>query len=130
MTKSLVSLLFLILLCGAGCKQPPAPPPDQINAGLQVTLQTLPLQPKQMDATKFTVRLTDAQVRMVSGASVTIDLDMPGMDMGQNDITATPQSAGIYVGTGRFTMPGPWQATVTAVKSAAKTRKSFPVNVQ
>ncbi len=107
---------------------PPAPPVSSPN--LRVALSVSPQPTKQVDPATFTVRVTDATGQPVTGATVAVSLNMPGMDMGENKIMTAMQSSGTYVGTGRITMSGAWQATVTAAKGADKTTQAFPVQVQ
>lgn len=133
--------LFL-LTCGflavvlSGCRNnyemPPAPPPppNVVSPDLQIRLDMTPQPVRQMDRTTFTVRLTDAHARPVTGASVTADLVMPAMDMGRNAVAAAPQSPGVYAGVGRFPMDGDWRVSVTATKGAQRAVRSFPVKVR
>lgn len=122
------AMLYLTLAC-AGCAHPAAPIPVPSNAQWRMALTLTPAAPRQLDPTKFSVQITDGGGRPVSGASVTVRLAMPTMDMGQNQVTAQAGAAGVYVGTGRFTMPGRWQATVQATKSTLHQTQSFPVTV-
>jgi len=87
--------------------------------------------PVQMNKTQFLVQASDKQHRPVSGATVSLDLAMPGMDMGRNvvalkEMAATP---GSYTGTGRFPMAGDWQATVSAERGAVQESQTFPISV-
>ena len=103
--------LFL-LTCGflavvlSGCRNnyemPPAPPPppNVVSPDLQIRLDMTPQPVRQMDQTTFTVRLTDAHARPVTGASVTADLVMPAMDMGRNAVAADAAGAGRLCGGG------------------------------
>ncbi len=121
--------LGLTLAC-AGCAHQAAPAPPPANAHWHMTLTLAPNIPRQLEPTQLTVQGSDRAGRPVSGAAVTISLVMPSMDMGQNQVPATAAAAGIYTGTGRFTMPGRWQATVQAEKNALHQTQSFPVTVQ
>ncbi len=121
-----------VLVLGAGCSRPPALPPAPAGtAQWALALTAAPTPPRQLDPVQMTVRVTDARHKPVSGASVSAALTMPGMDMGRNEValreSATP---GIYIGTGRFTMPGDWSALVTARKGAARAAQAFPVTVR
>jgi len=118
------------LLCAGCASRPAALLPDQPDARLHLALQVTPVQPRQLDPTAFTVRVTDASGHPVTGASVTADLAMPTMDMGRNEVAARPGRPGSYTGTGRFTMSGAWQVAVTVRRGTEAARQSFPVNVQ
>lgn len=122
-------MLCLTLVC-AGCAHPMAPIPVPSNAQWHMALTLTPAAPRQLDPTQMTVQISDSRGRPVSGASVTIRLAMPTMDMGQNQVTAGAGAAGVYAATGRFTMPGRWQATVQAGKGGLEQTQFFPVTVQ
>ena len=76
------------------------------------------------------VQITDDKGKPVTGATVAVQLAMPAMDMGRNQAAAQAGAAGVYTASGRFTMPGDWQATVQADKGAAHQSQSFPVTVK
>jgi hypothetical protein len=55
---------------------------------------------------------------------------MPLMDMGKNEFRLADIGNGVYEGTGKFTMAGPWNVMVT-VKAAGKTAQQiFPARVE
>ncbi len=89
-----------------------------------------PKQPRQLDPAQFQVQVTDSRNRPVSGAALTVGLVMPAMDMGRNDVALHPAGPGIYIGTGRFTMPGDWKAAVSADKGAAHQSQTFSISVR
>lgn len=107
--------LLAALLC-AGCAPkdapPPAPPPPAPGSR-QITLDWTPKQPRSLDPTQFTVHVFDAQGQPQAADKVSLSLAMPTMDMGKNEVALKAASAGVYVGTGRFTMAGTWWGTVT-----------------
>lgn len=119
--------LCLALAC-AGCAHPAVPAPSLSNAQWRMALT--PAAPRQLDPTQMTVQISDSHGRPVSGAAVTLSLVMPAMDMGQNQVAAKAGAAGIYTATGRFTMPGQWQATVQATKNTLHQTQSFPITVK
>ena len=92
---------------------------------------THPTYPAQMNKTQFFVQMADKQHRPVSGATVSIALTMPGMDMGQNRVTLkeTAATPGTYTGSGRFSMSGGWQMTVSADRGTVHESQTFPVAV-
>ena len=119
------SLLFLVLC--AGCAPRPATPPEARNPQMNLALEMTPRLPKSLDPTALTVRVTDAGGKAVSGATVFLHLDMPAMAMGRNEVKARETQAGVYVGTGRFTMAGAWRVTVTASKGSERATQVFSV---
>ena len=115
---------------GAGCSPHlrPLPPADTVH--WKIALSVTPGQPRQLDPARFQVQVTDSRNKPVSGAAVTTELVMPAMDMGRNAVSLRETAPGNYTGTGRFTMPGNWAATVSADKGAAHQSQAFPVSVR
>ncbi len=125
-----VTFLVLVLLC-AGCTPRAATPPrEALNPNLRLALVTTPSPPSSLDPTTFTVQASDTKGRPVSGATVSVRLDMPAMTMGNNEIPIMPGEAGVYVGMGRFTMAGDWRVTVTAVQGGRSATQGFPLRVR
>lgn len=117
-----------ILLGGCAPKTPPSPlRPDP---DLRVALQLSPPSPRQLDVTTFTVRLKNSRGQPISEARVLIDLSMPAMEMGRNQVTPVLHGQGVYIGTGRFTMAGEWQATITVSGHGRRTTQAFPLQVR
>ncbi len=130
----LAAALFLAAAC-AGCASrdsttPPVSMAQASAAQWRIALTSIPAAPRQLDPAQFRVQITGSDGRPVSGASVTVQLAMPTMDMGQNQASAQPGAAGVYTAAGRFTMPGNWQVTVQADKGALHQSQSFPITVQ
>jgi nitrogen fixation protein FixH len=123
-------LVIGLILTGCAPHSVPRPLMMRYDANLNIALTTQPSSPRSLDPTHFTVTLKDAQGQPVTGANARINLQMPTMDMGQNRVVLSPQSPGLYVGKGRFTMSGDWQMTVTATKGSEHATQSFPVTVQ
>lgn len=120
-----------LLLLPVGCARPkPAAPPAPVSPNLHISLTISPAPPRQLDLSVFTVTVMDAQSRPVKEANVSVRLTMPTMAMPENVVTPKPVEAGTWVGAGRFTMAGTWQATVTATQGADKTTQAFPVTVK
>jgi nitrogen fixation protein FixH len=89
-----------------------------------------PAKPQQLDPILFTVQVRNRSGKPISSAIVTVNLAMPTMDMGRNSVVMSAVKPGQYVGTGRFTMAGSWEATVTAAKGKDGGDRVFPVEVQ
>jgi nitrogen fixation protein FixH len=131
MTRDLIkqgAALFLVL-ASAGCASHDAPPAAS-TAHWRIALTSAPASPRQLDPAQLNVQIAGSSGRPVSGASVNVQLAMPAMDMGQNQVTAQAGAAGVYTATGRFTMPGDWQVTVQADKGALHQSQSFPITVR
>ena len=132
MKRAVIGLAAACL--GTGCsphRRPPlsAPPPAG-TAQWRIAFSVTPNMPRQLDPAQFQVKLTDTHKKPVRGAAVTVRLAMPAMDMGRNDVGLREATPGIYIGTGRFTMPGDWQATVSADKGTAHQSQTAAVSVQ
>jgi hypothetical protein len=84
----------------------------QESGSLLVSLALNPYPPTVTKASDFEVTLADATGRPMAGATISVNLTMPGMMMPPNQVTLEPAEAGIYRGTGRFTMRGPWRMEV------------------
>ena len=122
--------LCLLPAC-AGCAPPAAlPPPPPSNARWHMALTLTPAAPRQLDPAEFRVQVSGSHGEPVSGATVTLQWVMPSMNMGQDGAKASEGAAGVYAATGRFTMPGRWQATVQADKGTLHQSQAFPVTVR
>jgi len=126
--------LFLAVAC-AGCASRDSTTPQVSRAQVsrahwRIALTSTPAMPRQLDPVQFNVQITGSGGRPVSGASVMVQLAMPTMDMGQNQVAAQAGAVGVYTAAGRFTMPGEWQVTVQADKGALHQSQSFPITVQ
>ncbi len=81
------------------------------------TLKVEPYPPVAMKAAVLELAVTDLAGQPVSGAAVTFDLSMPGMEMPVNRPEATEQENGSYRAAAMFTMSGAWRL-VASVSSA------------
>jgi hypothetical protein len=73
----------------------------------------------------FQILVTDSNGQPVSDATVSLDLNMTTMNMGNNHVAATPLGKGYYAGKVFFSMPGPWQATVGIQRNGQTTTVQF-----
>lgn len=128
--KGAVIGLAAAVCLGAGCSPHLRPLPPAETAHWKIAFSVTPGQPRQLDPALFQVQVTDKNKKPVSGAAVTAELVMPAMDMGRNAVPLHETTPGTYTGTGRFTMPGDWEATVSADKGAAHQARTFPVSVR
>ncbi len=76
------------------------------------------------------VHLTNAEGDTLAGARVTADPSMPAMDMGKHPVTLAPAAPGDYQTSLRFTMPGAWNVTVTAVRGRERAVQTVSVTVR
>ena len=119
----------VLLLC-AGCTHQ-SPPVVPVGTGQwRIAFSVTPAAPRQLDPAQFQVKLTDTRTKPVRGAAVMVRLAMPTMDMGRNEVGLREATPGTYIGTGRFTMPGDWQATISADKGAVHQSQTAAVSVQ
>ncbi len=72
----------------------------------------------------FTVTLTANQVPLTD-ATVSLDLSMLDMDMGQQTITLTPQQSGAYAAAASLSMLGHWQVVVHAETNSGPITATF-----
>jgi nitrogen fixation protein FixH len=85
----------------------------QTADGLTITLEK-PTAPVALRDYELVVSLADAQGQPVDGASVYLDLTMPGMVMGVNQPLAEPLGNGRYRVRTAYSMDGNWRTTVHA----------------
>ena len=71
-----------------------------------------PYPPSVTKSSDFEVILTDTAGKAVSGATISLDLTMPGMYMPPNQLQMQSSGEGKYHAAGRFTMRGPWRIEV------------------
>jgi len=63
-----------------------------------------------MDPVEFSLVLKEQSGNKLKGATVMIDLVMPGMEMPENKVKMQENANNEYSGTGMFTMKGDWRA--------------------
>jgi len=130
LSRTALCLLGVLLLSG-GCTPSSRPTAPADTAHWSLTFSVIPSRPQTLDPAQFQVQVTGRSGSPVSGAAVSAQLAMPGMEMGRNVVVLREtQPPGTYIGTGRFTMAGGWQVTVSAVKGAAHQVKTFPIQTR
>lgn len=125
--------LALACLLAACNKSQPAGEPKGVpapGASFQVALRVLPNPPKYNQDTTFRVTLKDSAGRPVEGASVSADLVMPEMAMGENKVALADLGRGEYEGVGRFSMGGNYRVVISAYKAGATAKVIFNVTVE
>jgi YtkA-like len=122
-------LLCFILVFPAGCSRnygsKAATPMPWVS-----NLTAVPSPPVEGKATTFHVSLKDQSGQPVTGARVRVSLAMPSMDMGKNEIPLDDQGNGDYIGTGSFTMAGPWNVLLHAEKDQKQGDQKYEMVVQ
>lgn len=107
----LILLLAAALALAACAGAPQTIAQRQVVDGLTVTLER-PAEIVTLRDYELTVTLSDAEGRPVDGASVYLDLVMPGMVMGVNQPIADALGGGKYRVRTAFSMDGDWQTQV------------------
>ncbi|MEK7127104.1 MAG: FixH family protein [Patescibacteria group bacterium] len=95
------------------------------------------LSPKKSDMTLVIspnppiVGLVDFIITTKDNATVSYTINMTNMNMGQQQGQAVSQGNGVYKGSGRFSMRGPWRIAVTAKLPDGQTiTQNFDYNVK
>lgn len=97
--------------------------PKTSKANSQITLVTNPNPP--------TVGPVDFTISTKADAAVSYTINMTNMNMGEQQGQAVSQGNGVYKGSGRFSMRGPWRIAVTAKLSDNETiSQNFDYNVR
>lgn len=97
---------------------------------LTIRLQTSPTPPRAGN-TRFTATVQTASGAPVTNANLSLGLSMPSMSMGGPTIPLRHQGGGVYVGTAKLSMAGPWQADVSLRRSGkAPVRTQFAFNAR
>jgi hypothetical protein len=128
---AVLGLLFLALLLTVGCGAPDgtAPPAAVPNmTGSSAALWIDPNPPTPMHPVTLELTLRDAQGRSMSGASVQLDLTMPGMQMPLNQPQVAEIGNGVYRARALLTMAGEWQ--VRAAVTHAGEREEFTFSLR
>lgn len=126
----LLALFALILLaaCGPKKSEPPKPKEDEAFPW-NASLKTEPDKPQMNKSVNFQLTLLDPSGKPLGGAQVHGSLVMPLMDMGKNEFSFADKGNGLYEGSGKMDMAGPWDLVVTAKVNAVEGQKTFPLTV-
>ncbi len=141
--KLTVTLALAAVVLLAGCKpnpvasrqdkSPTAPatqPAPAAPSPFQMKLALDPAEPEDGKPVTLRVRLLDSGGKPVEGATVRVALVMVLMDMGKNEVTLPEKGDGLYEGTARFTMAGPWNVVVTATAAGKTGEQRFDIAVR
>lgn len=126
MRAALAILLTLTLL--VSCGDPPPIRERQTVDGVTIFLERPQRVLLEREA-ELVVTLVAADDRVINGAIVTLDLDMPEMPMGQNRPLADGLGGGRYRVRTTYSMIGTWNITVIAVIDGKEHRAAFQQEV-
>jgi nitrogen fixation protein FixH len=133
MKRLAVFLLLMVVLTVAGCGRPGgAAPPATVTrtAGSSATLWIAPNPPIPMQEVTLQLTLRDAQGRPMSGATVQLDLTMPGMQMPTNQPQVMEVGNGVYQARAIFTMAGEWQVRADVTHAGERQEFTFPLRTK
>ncbi|MHB1590117.1 MAG: FixH family protein [Sulfuricella sp.] len=117
--------LLVITLGLASCSSKTSPMQVAQTAGaFSVSLNVDPDPPVPMQDALLELKLLDSKKgQPISGASVSLDLTMPGMQMPVNRPEVVESGSGVYQAKTLFTMAGKWQ--IQAVVTYAGKSETF-----
>jgi len=118
-------LALALLSCAppsqSGSQGTPSPYVQVQKAGEHTaTLTIAPYPPALMEEVPLILTVQDAQGRPVLGATVQLDLTMPGMEMPPNHPEAVEEGNGRYRAPAVFTMAGAWQVRAEVIGQDGK----------
>lgn len=125
--KPALPLLAAIALSGCAMNQQIPKPAD--TPGWQVHTVITPQQPRQLDPVTFNIHVTDKADKPLTGAAITVNCYMPGMDMGDMRVVMQQSGPSSYLAVERFTMPGKWKLAVTVKRGTETATQIVPVTV-
>lgn len=120
-------LLGLLALLLTGCTQAQIRQKQTVD-GVTIFLEN----PEKISLSReveVIVTLIAADNRTINDATVTLDLDMPEMPMGQNRPLADPLGGGRYRVRTTYTMVGTWKTTIIAKIGEKEYRATFDQTV-
>ena len=133
MKRLAVFLLLVAVLTVAGCGKPGgAAPPVTVTrtAGLSATLWIAPNPPVPMQEVTLQLTIRDAQGQPVLGATVQLDLTMPGMQMPTNQPQVMEVGNGVYQARAILTMAGEWQVRADVTHAGERQEFTFPLRTK
>lgn len=117
--KLLIALLSATALFGAGWTwlqageaAPPAITVHSFQEG-RLEWQIGPYPAKALHANAFEITLQDSSGNPLRSAALAVNLEMVGMEHGDNAIELKEESPGVYRGEGVPVMAGMWKATLS-----------------
>ena len=123
--------LLVITLGLASCNSNTSPIQATQTAGaLSVRLTVDPDPPVPMQDALLELKLFDSKGQPISGASVSLDLTMPGMQMPMNRPEVVESSIGVYQAKTLFTMAGKWRIQVLVTHDGKSETFIFDLNTR
>jgi hypothetical protein len=122
-----IALFCIVTLLLTGCTQSTTRQKQTVD-GITIFLEN----PETISLSReveVIVTLVAADDRVINDATVTLDLDMPEMPMGQNRPLADPLGGGRYRIRTTYTMVGTWKTTVIAKIGEKEYRAIFDQQV-
>lgn len=119
-----VILILLALILLVSCGDPPMVREKQTVDGVTIFLERPERVVLEREA-ELIVTLVASDDRVINGAIVSLDLDMPEMPMGQNRPLADGLGGGKYRVRTTYSMIGTWNMTVLAVIEGREYRATF-----
>ncbi|MBI5189167.1 MAG: FixH family protein [Nitrospirae bacterium] len=133
-SAALAAILTLTLaFTGCKAKEPEqaapaaaeAPAPASAPLAATIALKYAPDPPVALKDTAFTINVTGADGKPLPGATVMLDLSMPGMYHGENRPVLAETAPGVYEGKGILTMGGGWLAKVEVTHECSTAASEF-----
>lgn len=129
--QAFITTLLVITLGLASCSSNTPPMQATQTAGaFSVSLSVDPDPPEAMQDTLLELRLFDAKEQPISGASVSLDLTMPGMQMPMNRPEVVESRNGVYQAKTLLTMAGKWQIQVLVTYAGKSETFIFDLNTK
>ena len=95
-----------------------------------MSLTVDPDPPVPMQDALLELKLFDSKGQPISGASVSLDLTMPGMQMPMNRPKVVESSNGVYQAKTLFTMAGKWRIQVLVTNDGKSETFIFDLNTR
>jgi len=126
-----MTFLATLLLAGCGGSGGAAPTAAIVGTpGTSATLRIDPNPPTPMQEATLELTLRDGQGRAILGASVQLDLTMPGMQMPVNQPQVTEVGRGVYRARAMFTMAGEWEVRADVNHGGEQLEFTFPLRTK
>lgn len=100
------------------------------DLALAVHITFQPATPRILQENELLIALPPEQAEKWKNASVTVTASMPGMDHGNQQVTAEYREPGQFVATIVPTMVGDWQADITFASEGKTATASYPFTAE
>ncbi len=131
MKKLLILICALTSITLTACGDSTNSTPTGVVGELRLALSTVPDPPASRTEVIMRITVTDQAGKPVDGARVELSADMTTMSHPGVGGVLADKGGGIYEGTAKFVMGGPWRVVVVATKDGGKrTTGTFDIEVQ